>query len=134
VTVGFFSFCCFPPRSAWRGTSGTTETRSHHSTEQWAISTLLCLPLSLFFFPACLFYLPLFLLGPCAPIHHRGAVSMAGSQGSRAEELKWSHHLFSAMGMQDQMKAVLLLSDAHTLSASPGCQSQTPLPSVQNEN
>lgn len=69
VTMGFFSFCCSLSRSAWRGTSGTAETSSHQNTEQWAVSTLLCPPLSLFF-PQSFFFCLLLLVCPCAPIHH----------------------------------------------------------------
>lgn len=50
VTVGFFIFpLLFFSPSPWRGTSGTTENRSHLNTEQWAVSTLLHPLLSSFF-------------------------------------------------------------------------------------
>lgn len=71
VTVGFFSLSlrCFPSCSAWRGTSGTAETRPHQNTKQWAVSTLLCPLLSLFFFPlpVFLFSSPLFPVLPPVP-------------------------------------------------------------------
>lgn len=79
VTVGFFSLFlslrCFPSCSAWRGTSGTAETRPHQNTKQWAVSTLLCPLLSLFFFspPSLSFFVSSFSCpAPRAPIHHGG--------------------------------------------------------------
>lgn len=79
VTVGFFSLFlslrCLPSCSAWRGTSGTAETRPHQNTKQWAVSTLLCPLLSPFFFPppSLSFFVSSFSCpAPRAPIHHGG--------------------------------------------------------------
>lgn len=99
VTGIFFSSYCFLFHSGIYGTSGCTHRvpSEPHAMGRFhsALSSFIT------------FFLLLFMLGPHAPIHHRGTVSMAWSQGSGAQGQKLSHHSFSCSRTRKQMKVFL---------------------------